>query len=200
VSNWYPYRDPRGLIADPKTTVVIGAMLCALAEGQLEAFSFRSSELRPQSTARFVGEMELSGQILDSKVFFRELNLDSEKEFDLNHTFSFEAPLFIGFRQLEAERWPATPFYRLGFADQQAIANAHKMKRLPYQVTVSFTSGIRDDATGKDKDIDEGVFQIDDAIGVDGGGVRYKEELTLRLQTLKNQQGYWLDTGIFSIV
>lgn len=197
VSNWYPYRDPRGLIADPKTTVVIGAMLCALAEGQLEAFSFRSSELRPQSTARFVGEMELSGQILDSKVFFRELNLDSEEEWELMHTFSFEAPLFVGFRQLEAERWPATPFYRLSFADQQAIANARG--RLPYQVSVSFMSSCRNDATGGSAEIDEGEFKIEDVIAADEGGVK-REELTLRLQTLKNQEGYWLDTGIFSIV
>lgn len=197
VSNWYPYRDAHGLIADPKTTVVIGAMLCALAEGQLEAFSFRSSELHPQSTARFVGEMELSGQMLDSKVFFRELDLDSDEERELTHTFSFEAPLFIGFRQLAAERWPATPFYRLGFADQQAIANARG--RLPYQVTVSFTSGPRNDAANGAAEIDEGEFKIEEVIAADGAPVR-REELTLRLQTLRNHEGYWLDTGIFSLV
>lgn len=197
VGNWYPYRDPHGLIADPKTTVVIGAMLCALAEGQLEAFSFRSSELRPQSTARFVGEMELSGQLLDSKIFFRELNLDSAEELELSHTFSFEAPLFIGFRQLDVERWPATPFYRIGFADQQAIANARG--RLPYQVTVSFRIGPRDGAASGGVESDEGEFRIEEVVAADGGPVR-REELTLRLQTLKNQEGYWLDTGIFSIV
>ena len=197
VSNWYPYRDPHGRIADPKTTVVIGAMLCALAEGQLEAFSFRSSELHPQSTARFVGEMELSGQILNSKVFFRELDLDSDEARELTHAFSFEAPLFIGFRQLEAERWPATPFYRLGFADQQAIANARG--RLPYQVTVSFTSGPRNDAASGSAELDEGEFKIEEVSAADGAPVR-REDLTLRLQTLGNHEGYWLDTGIFSMV
>ncbi len=197
VSNWYPYRDARALIGDPKTTVVIGAMLCALAEGQLEAFSFRSSELHPQSTARFVGEMELSGQILDSKTFFRELDLDRNEERERLHTFSFEAPLFIGFRQLEAERWPATPFYRLGFADQQAIANARG--RLPYQVTVCFSSGPRGHGVGDRTEPDEGEFRIEEVTAADGAPVR-REELSLRFQTLKTQEGYWLDTGIFSMV
>jgi hypothetical protein len=36
-------------------------------------------------------------------------------------------------------------------------------------------------------------------IAADGEPAR-REELILRLQTLKSQEGYWLDTGIFSVV
>lgn len=196
VGNWYPYRDAHGLIADPKTTVVIGAMLCALAEGQLEAFSFRSSELTIRSTARFIGEMELSGQIMQSKVFFSDLNLDNEEEWEKEHSFKFEAPLFIGFRQLAAERWPATPFYRLSFSDQNAIVNARG--RLPYTVEVVFSSSHHSTRDGNGGN-DEGQFKIENVVAANDQSVK-RDELTLRLQTLKAQDGYWLDTGIFSIV
>lgn len=37
VGSWYPFPDTLGRIQDPKTTVVVGAILCALAEGHIEA-------------------------------------------------------------------------------------------------------------------------------------------------------------------
>lgn len=196
VGNWYPFRDAQGRIADPKTTAVMGAMLCALAEGQLEAFSLHTGDLRPRSTARYVGEMELSGQILEDKLFFRDLDLDLSEDRQIDHTFDFYAPIFVGFRQLPVERWPATPFYRLGFSSPAAIANARN--RLPYRVTLSFTTRAPG-GSGVPQDIDEGEFRITDIIAADGGPVR-RDELTLRLQTLKSEEGYWLDTGILTIV
>jgi len=81
--------------------------------------------------------------------------------------------------------------------NQQAIVNAHS--RLAYQVTVSFRMGAHDSATSGGVESDEGEFRIEEVIAADGGPVR-REELTLRLQTLKSQEGYWLDTGIFSMV
>ena len=70
VGGWYPFSDALGRMTDPKTTVVVGAILCTLAEGQLEGFSFDPSTLRLRSTARYIGEMELSGQIKRPKVWF----------------------------------------------------------------------------------------------------------------------------------
>ena len=54
VGGWYPFSDALGNITDPKTTVVVGAILCALAEGQLEGFSFDPSYLGLVSTARYI--------------------------------------------------------------------------------------------------------------------------------------------------
>ena len=59
--------------------------------------------------------------------------------------------------------------------------------------------GARDSATSGSVESDEGEFQIEEVIAADGEPAR-REELILRLQTLKSQKDYWLDTGIFSVV
>ena len=41
VGPWYPFRDARATIADPKTTAAVGAMICLLSEGHLSNFNFR---------------------------------------------------------------------------------------------------------------------------------------------------------------
>ena len=48
VGAWYPFRDARLRVEDPKTTVAVGAMIAALAQSQLPDFSFRSDLLRSQ--------------------------------------------------------------------------------------------------------------------------------------------------------
>jgi len=35
VGDWYPFRSVGGRLTDPKTTAAVGAMVCALSEGQL---------------------------------------------------------------------------------------------------------------------------------------------------------------------
>jgi hypothetical protein len=172
-----------------------------LAEGQLDSFSFQTSRLKSRSTARFVGEMELSGQIRRDKVLFPPLDLDSKDELELERTIEFHAPIFIGFRQLEAERWTATPFYRLAFSNNTAVNNARG--RLPYKVNLAFTrkAAEEDDAApvARIGDMrDEGAFRVTEITAADGGPARL-DELDLRLQTLREETGYWLDTGILTI-
>ncbi|MBR4741697.1 MAG: virulence factor SrfB, partial [Desulfovibrio sp.] len=53
VGPWYRFADTSGRIIDPKTTVVMGAVLCQLAENSLEGFVFNSSRLKIHDTARF---------------------------------------------------------------------------------------------------------------------------------------------------
>jgi hypothetical protein len=201
LGSWYPFRSTSSRLIDPKTMASVGAMLCALAEGHLDSFSFQTSRLKPRSTARFVGELELSGQIRHDKVLFPPLDLDSKDEIELERTIDFHAPIFIGFRQLEAERWTATPFYRLAFSNNTAVNNARG--RLPYKVNLAFTrkaaeeeDGMRGARIGDMRD--EGAFRITEITAADGGPARL-DELDLRLQTLREETGYWLDTGILTI-
>ncbi|MBV8507443.1 MAG: virulence factor SrfB, partial [Alphaproteobacteria bacterium] len=201
IGDWYPFRAASGQITDPKTTAVVGAMLCALAEGQLVNFALQTNRFRLRSTARFIGELELSGQIKSDKVFFAGLDVDRKDEAEMNHALEYFAPVFLGFRQLEAERWPATPFYRLGFRDQAAIANARN--RLPYKVELAYRiKPVEEDsrrAGGGDSDADEGEFSIASIEDSEGYPVS-PADIDLRLQTLKAEEGYWLDTGILTIV
>ncbi len=203
VGTWYPFRGADGTVGDPKTTAVVGAMLCALAEGHLEGFSFHAHRLDHRSTARFFGPLDGAGRIRKgTELFEQAIDLDSGDELELETVVDFHAPIQIGFRQLPLERWPVTPFYWLDFAD--AEARRRSVGRTPYKVSLVF---LRDAARDED-DItevssvgdlqDEGVFSIDDVETSDGDAV--SRSLTLRLQTLRDGAGHWLDTGSFTVI
>jgi hypothetical protein len=184
VGDWYPFRAVSGRLTDPKTTAAVGAMVCALSEGQLYKFNLRSRELGMKSTVRFVGVLEQTGRLKKENVLFANLELEDRKTRLPEATFDFYAPVFMGFRQLGVERWPATPLYRVTFAHPQDA----RTKALPLKVTL-------ERSTEENVDLDFKVIAVADADGnQQPGGV-----VLLKLQTLKDEYGYWLDTGIFSI-
>ena len=184
VGDWYPFRSVGGRLTDPKTTAAVGAMVCALSEGQLYKFNLRSRELGMKSTARFIGVLEQTGRLKKDNVLFANLELEDRKVRLPEATFDFYAPVFLGFRQLAVERWPATPLYRITFAHPQDA----RAKALPLKITL-------ERLTEDDADLDFKIADVADANGnQQPGGV-----VLLKLQTLKDEYGYWLDTGIFSI-
>jgi hypothetical protein len=197
VEGWYPFWSPGGVIADPKTTGVVGAMLCALSEGDLLNFHCNTSKLKPASTVRYVGEMQTTGQIRNANLFFAGIDLDATAADEKQASFKFGAPMFIGFRQLPLERWKATPYYFLSFANQQAKENA-RTKGLPYTVTLTYRRNqISLGPNSEDQEFfDEGIFKIEEIIAADGSNVR-SSDLILELKTLKDELGHWVDTGLF---
>ena len=184
VGDWYPFRAVSGRLTDPKTTAAVGAMVCALSEGQLYKFNLRSRELGMKSTARFVGVLEQTGRLKQDNVLFANLELEDRKTRLPEATFDFYAPVFLGFRQLGVERWPATPLYRITFARPQDA----RAKALPLKVTL-------ERSTDENVDLDFKVTDVADA----NGNQQPAGVVLLKLQTLKDEYGYWLDTGIFSI-
>lgn len=198
VGRWYPFADSLGRIADPKTTVVVGAILCALAEGHLEGFSFESRALRLTSTARYIGELDINGQLRRPKVWFI-VDVDREEGTESSRKVAFSGPLSIGYRQLDAERWPTTRYHVLTFADEQARHRASG--HLPYTVEIRLrVDDVWDDAAGPDDERSqrgEGEFSIDSILDNQGRSVP-RSDLEIHLQTLKLDEGYWLDTGIVS--
>ena len=184
VGDWYPFRAVSGRLTDPKTTAAVGAMVCALSEGQLYKFNLRSRELGMKSTARFIGVLEQTGRLKQENVLFANLELEDRKTRLPEAAFAFYAPVFLGFRQLGVERWPATPLYRITFAHPQDA----RTKALPLKVTL-------ERSTDENVDLDFKVIAVEDA----GGNQQPSGVVLLKLQTLKDEYGYWLDTGIFSI-
>lgn len=184
VGDWYPFRSVGGRLTDPKTTAAVGAMVCALSEGQLYKFNLRSRELGMKSTARFIGVLEQTGRLKKDNVLFANLELEDRKVRLPEAAFDFYAPVFLGFRQLAVERWPATPLYRITFAHPQDA----RAKALPLKVTL-------ERATEDDADLDFKIADVADA----NGNQQPSGVVLLKLQTLKDEYGYWLDTGIFSI-
>ena len=188
VGHWYPFSDANARIDDPKTTAVVGGMLCALSEGVLEGFLLRSSRLVMKSTARFIGEMELSGQIKDERLLFSDVDLEAKPRGGETARLNFYAPLFVGFRQLRVERWTATPLYYLEFNNPQTASRMN----LPLLVTLE-----RAEAEEGDESLKED-FRITEIEDRDGSAMR-PSDVALRLQTLKSEAGYWLDTGILAL-
>lgn len=185
VGAWYPFADALGNITDPKTTVVVGAILCALAEGQLEGFSFDPSSLTRSSTARFIGEMELNGQIKKDKVWF-EVDPEKNRIESQVEGISFSGPLSVGFRQLPVERWTTTRFYFLEFANENY--RRENSRALPFRVRLELQ-------LPEEGGEDEGKFVITEIEGKNGETISQKA-LEMRLQTLPRDEGFWMDTGI----
>ena len=197
--NWYPFRarDNRR-IGDPKTTTAVGGMLCALAEGQLTNFTLYTSRLGLRSTARYIGELEISGQLLDNKVCFRDVDLDKQASGrDQVATITYYAPMRLGYRQLPLDRWIATPLYRLRMKPGLDASQF----RGPFQITLERASGVFVDEDTPDalilSESTKEEFQIMEA--VDANGIDVRPKLELVLDTLASEQGYWLDTGILTI-
>ncbi|MBK8175037.1 MAG: virulence factor SrfB [Rhodospirillales bacterium] len=185
VGQWYPFRDYQALISDPKTTASVGAMLCLLGEGQLQNFNFRADELKPQSTARFFGKLSGNNRLLKDDEYYEGLDLD-DREYELpEKEFDFRGPMPLGFRQFPVDWWPGTRLYSLDYASPELAPKLNA--RTPLKIRLKRN-------TREVKDIIDSfvLSRIEDR---DGRSLP-NNNLRLRLQTIDNQRGYWLDTGI----
>ena len=197
--NWYPFRSrDNRRISDPKTTTAVGGMLCALAESQVTNFTMFTSRLGLRSTAKFIGEIEIDGRLLEDKVYFKHVDLDAKQQGQGDRcTFRYYAPIRIGYRQLPLERWIASPLYRLRL---RAGLDAAQIKA-PIDVTMERASdGMVNEDTPDALIQSESMkedFRIADAF--DANGVDVSRKMELVLNTLDDEQGYWLDTGILAV-
>ncbi len=196
---WYPFRDPvTQRIGDPKSTVAVGGMLIALSESRIPNFKVVTSAFRMQSTARYIGEMDSSGQIMADRVLFSDVDLDSVKQAnDLVSEITMYAPVYLGARQLPLERWTTTPLYRLDFATQSA------QSRAPLKVTFERAEfdGDPDLETSDSvlrREAMREAFVVTELEDSEGTGMK-TGEVDLRLHTLGFEDEYWIDTGLFRL-
>src|SRR6478735_3223360 len=187
VGAWYPFRDARLRVEDPKNTVAVGAMIAALAQSQLPDFSFRSDLLRSKSIAKYIGKLDGGGRLQKEDLVYADVDLDN-REYELPEVaFEFRGPMWLGARQLDLVRWPAARLYALEFARPE-YAERHA-RETPFRIAL---------ARVKPKDKDSGDverFRLRQVTNRDGRAVSL-DRLTLRLQTLPRREGYWLDTGM----
>lgn len=195
--SWYPFRDAAGRVDDPKTTAAVGAMLCALAEGRLEGFLLRTSRLAMRSTARYLGRMELSGQILRGNVLLQDPDRapvageGGGAAPEVKFSMDFRAPVFLGFRQMDLERWTASRLYILEYANPD---NVPRLK-LPLRLTIRRSDIDPEQADAEERRENFAVEEILDA----EGDPQHRTVVRLRLQTEKSEAGYWRDTGALSV-
>lgn len=196
VESWYPFWTTlEGKIEDPKTTGVVGALLYTVSEGNLKNFHIRTSALKPASTIKFIGSMGVDKQIKNEFLLFDGQDVSLLKDEELTCTIHFQTQTFIGFRQMNVERWKTTPFYQLVFANQKAAEKA--TTKGPYQITLSYIRRFDDDDEAHLHAENEGVLKIVDILDKDGGSIP-KSDLVLSLKSLWDES-HWLDTGLFEI-
>jgi hypothetical protein len=184
--SWYPFRNNENKVGDPKGTVVVGAMLIALSDRNIRNFHIPLSEFKMKTTSKYIGKMEISGQITNQNVYFGPDDGDDEAE----TTIKMVSPLFIGSRQLNIARWKTSQLYLLEFVKEPGIR--------PYEVTIkrrAFESYEDDEYTLASEAIKESLI-ITEVLDAEGRSV-HKDDLRLSLQTLGHDGNYWLDTGCF---
>ncbi|MEL6227003.1 MAG: virulence factor SrfB, partial [Pseudomonadota bacterium] len=191
VGPWYPFQRIDNRVHDPKMTVSVGAMICAMSEGVLQNFFLHSNRLHMRSTARHIGPVR-NYRIEPSEVYFADVDFDSDDMAGaiIEKEISFTYPTQIGFRQMRHGRWQATPYYDLRYSDE-TMGEAVR-PQAPIRVTLSLKVPSEKDPT---------ALTITSAEDATGRSV--KSALSLRLQTLsaagRKGEQHWLDAGIFDV-
>lgn len=187
--SWYPFHK-QGRIDDPKTTAAVGAMLCFLSrQSRIPNFYLRSTAINAYSTLKYLGLLSNNNTIQEADVYYSDINLDDEN-YDFPDTeFEIRGKVRLGFRQLNVERWVASPLYTL------TIENRELSEQLNREgIVLNISLGIK---KGK-KEYDEN-FYIRAARRSDGRSVDRLKDVKLRLNTMLdaglNDTQYWLDSG-----
>ncbi|WP_036621792.1 virulence factor SrfB, partial [Pantoea sp. GM01] len=188
-SDWYPF-NKQGRIDNPKSTAAVGAMLCLLAlDLRLSSFWFRAGDFEPYSTIRYLGVLDETTALSDDNLCYSEIDLDSSSfALDRKSSFRIRGNVCLGFRQLENDRWPASPLYSLSIVDPTLARQVAGESVLRIKLAVQ---------PGPDNLGPERLV-LSDARMDDGTRVPL-EQLSLKLNTLSatgnaNAQ-YWIDSG-----
>ncbi len=125
---WYPFHK-NGHIDDPKSTASVGAMLTQLcANHSIPNFHFRTSALKPYSTIRHIGTIDMDNLIHSADIVYRHIESENgqiklptftdENGENTTQSIIMRGDLRLGYRQLDAERWAAAPLYTLRFSEE----------------------------------------------------------------------------------
>jgi hypothetical protein len=187
---WYPFASLRDFtISDPKTVTVTGAMLAQLSQRDIENFTVFLDRLKHRSCARQIGVLSGTAQQLrtaDVKFQFDPARPPSIEE---TATYSYYAPVRLGYRQIPFDRWVATPLYLLRLLDDGKI---------PKPVEVELVRGSSDDPDDFTRaEAAKEEIRIESATSAAGADVT--KNMVLELNTMKGAGGYWLDTGLLTI-
>ena len=170
-------------------------MLCALAESQITNFTLFTHRLAMRSTANYIGVIERDGKLRDANVMFSSAQpTTSEPQ---TARVSWFAPMPLGFRQLPIERWVATPMYRIkpivssSFQAIQKPVAIMLERELPEELADYESRNFSASEAQKEE------LRIVEATARDGANVT--RSFGLFLDTLANDDGYWLDNGILSV-
>lgn len=180
IGTWYPFATETGVIKDPKTSVVVGATVALMAGTlrRLEDFTIDTSLLKEKfdSTADYIGEYDALKAQLKSKF------LDPDTD---NKRIEFFGHMLLGRRQMPSEQWIAAPMYKLSYSTLDAAKTLKDREPLVFDLE-------------RDPRNKERIRPLRNILDNEGKKVP-AEHISLKMQTLADENGYWMDTGIFLI-
>lgn len=206
VGRWYPLSDNNNYFkkGDQKSIVAVGACIALMGGNldRLKGFKLNMNVVKEKliSTAEYFGYYDVITRELD-EIFLSPDNQKSELKID-------GMPNMIGFKRLNAKSYPVRVLYKIDFnrirvrtqienrnsnlTDDQLNNEVNeyifKLKsRTPFKIKIS-----RDYNTDREKIIIESVTDVNN-VEVSKGLFK------LKLQTLDESRGYWLDTGEFKL-
>ncbi|MDE0783062.1 MAG: virulence factor SrfB [Planktomarina sp.] len=185
---WYPFKSPKNTIGDPKSSVAVGAMLIALSgSSRVPNFYIPTESFIMDRTDLFVGKQQDGGQIINNDIYFRP-GMDSEQ-----HHLEMMTDIFVGSRQLDVERWTATPLYKIFFKDPTKA-------KLPYKIELETSKVTADGRGGNGEMPTDAIMETIKIIRAeDADGRNQTENVGLSLHTLGQNEEYWLDSGAYNV-
>lgn len=202
VGNWYPFQKKVGYFEDPKTIVSVGAMISYLAEQPqyMPGFNVKFDSLAksPDSIAKYIGKYDTIRGTIPNVIISPE-----HDQFTID---VFSLPIVFGAKQINSEFYPSRPMFVLDFnyngmkeKGKRSLENNYNpnslavevdrqrnilLNKMPLKVKIS-----RDKSEGLEN---LKIVEITD----NQGGVISSRDIYLRLQTLPESAGHWMDTGI----
>lgn len=207
---WYPFHR-NGLIDDPKSTASVGAMICLLcSKHSVPNFYFRTVELKPYSIIKHFGQIDTAGTIKHADVLYHnlqsakgriELPIVGEGEQRGTPWLEMRGDMHLGYRQLSAERWSASPLYTLRFtprgssAFSKALGKGGEAPVLRVRLEVEEPS----DQLLEQGLISDKLIICDLQSNIQDADFDYDRDLELALNTMPtmslSDSDYWLDSG-----
>lgn len=183
IGSWYPYSNVKGMLTDPKTCVAVGATISLVGGqlGQLMGFRLNTQQLRSRvkTTANYIGYYD------EKRVRLKNQDIIFSPEKD-EAEIIFHAPIMFGMRQLNDEKWRATPIYHLNYANKNIAAELAKLA--PFRIVLA-----------RHPRNPELIHRIEFVERIDGGQTIQPSKFNIKLQTLPEEHGHWLDTGTFLV-
>lgn len=204
VGRWYPFATGDGFFEEEKSIVAVGAMIGYLSgsSDQLTGFKLNMSEMKKKmnSTADFIGVYNSNLKETRETFISPEVNRNTVKLSGL--------PVLLGCKQLASPAYPSRPLYSLNFnvdkvkdqllrtrgiqgetelqtETEQFIANLETKMPMTFKIVRQY----RDDKE---------ELQIDSVL--DNSREEVSEHyFELKIQTLPEVSGYWLDSGEFTL-
>ena len=205
VGRWYPFADDIGYFADMKTIVSVGALIALMSERfeKLSGFRLKLNHIKEKliSTSDYIGVMNQHTHEITNIILSPDQN-----NYELEvHTF----PIILGYKQLQNKNYPCRPIYKIAISDDEIRKKV--MSQNGAQVSPSeFNSQIENARINiKNKmpfkislkrNLNESkeVVTIEKITDKDNNEIS-KNSLYCKPMTLKEEYGYWLDTGEFSL-